>query len=93
MLLKLFINLLLTNNKYYFITIKYGDKIVVVSRTEIGIIKYFPDLIINQGTSGGHDPKLHAGDIVLAEKVINIGAVKTERKEYEIQQMIKTEKL
>ena len=70
-----------------------GNKTVIVSRTEIGIIKYFPDLIINQGTSGGHDPKLHAGDIVLAEKVINIGAVKTERKEYEIQQMIKTEKL
>ena len=81
-----------------------GDKTVVVSRTEIGITnasaattlgitKYSPDLIINQGTSGGHDPKLHAGDIVLAEKVINIGAVKTERKEYEIQQMIKTEKL
>ena len=93
MLLKLFINLLLTNNKYYFITIKYGDKIVVVLRTEIGIIKYFPDLIINQGPSGGHDPKLHAGDIVLAEKVINIGAVKTERKEYGIQQMIKMEKL
>lgn len=72
-----------------------GDKTVVVSRTEIGItnasaattigiIKYSPDLIINQGTSGGHDPKLHAGDIVLAEKVINIGAVRTERKEYGI---------
>ena len=70
-----------------------GDKIVVVSRTEIGITnasaattlgitKYSPDLIINQGTAGGHDPKLHAGDIVLAEKIVNIGAVRTERKEY-----------
>ena len=47
-------------------------------------MKYSPNLIINQGTSGGHDPKLHAGDIVLAEKVINIGAVRTERKEYGI---------
>ena len=72
-----------------------GNKTVIVSRTEIGItnasaattigiMKYSPNLIINQGTSGGHDPKLHAGDIVLAEKVINIGAVRTERKEYGI---------
>lgn len=72
-----------------------GNKTVIVSRTEIGItnasaattigiMKYSPNLIINQGTSGGHDPKLHTGDIVLAEKVINIGAVRTERKEYGI---------
>lgn len=72
-----------------------GNKTVIVSRTEIGItnasaattigiMKYSPNLIINQGTSGGHDPKLHAGDIVLAEKIINIGAVRTERKEYGI---------
>lgn len=69
-----------------------GDKIVVVSRTEIGITnaaastaigieKYNPDLIINQGTAGGHDPELHAGDIVLADKIVNFGAVRTERKE------------
>lgn len=72
-----------------------GDKTVVVSRTEIGITnasaattlgitKYSPDLVINQGTSGGHDPKLHSGDIVLADKIVNIGAVRTERKEYGI---------
>lgn len=72
-----------------------GDKIVVVSRTEIGITnasaattlgitKYSPDLVINQGTSGGHDPELHSGDIVLADKIVNIGAVRTERKEYGI---------
>lgn len=72
-----------------------GNKTVIVSRTEIGItnasaattigiMKYSPNLIINQGTSGGHDPKLHTGDIVLAKKVINIGAVRTERKEYGI---------
>lgn len=72
-----------------------ANKTVVVSRTEIGItnasaattigiIKYSPDLVINQGTSGGHDPNLHTGDIVLADKVVNIGAVRTERKEYGI---------
>ncbi|MGL6169397.1 MAG: 5'-methylthioadenosine/S-adenosylhomocysteine nucleosidase, partial [Fusobacteriaceae bacterium] len=35
-------------------------------------------------TSGGHDPKLHTGDIVLAQSTVNIGAMRTERKEYGI---------
>lgn len=71
---------------------KIGNKVVVVSRTEvgltnasastvIGIQKYSPTLIINQGTSGGHDSKLHTGDIVIGKKMINIGAMRTERKE------------
>lgn len=72
---------------------KIGEKDVVVSQTEvgitncaaattIGIMKYNPTLIINQGTAGGHDPKLHAGDIVLAKDIINIGAFRTEFKDY-----------
>ena len=36
--------------------------------TAIGISRYQPRIIINQGTSGGHDPKLNVGDIVLGEK-------------------------
>ncbi|WP_410207709.1 5'-methylthioadenosine/S-adenosylhomocysteine nucleosidase [Fusobacterium sp.] len=74
---------------------KIGDKDVIVSRTEvgianaaasttIGILKYSPTVIINQGTAGGHDPKLHAADIVLAKKIINMGAFRTEPKEYGI---------
>lgn len=70
-----------------------GDKEVIVSRTEVGITnasaattiaieKYKPTIIINQGTAGGHDPKLHSGDIVLAKEIINFGAIRTERKEY-----------
>lgn len=65
---------------------------VVVSRTEVGLVNasaattigimtYHPTLIINQGTSGGHDPKLHQGDIVLGTKIINIGSMRTEKKE------------
>ncbi|AVQ21614.1 5'-methylthioadenosine/S-adenosylhomocysteine nucleosidase [Fusobacterium necrophorum] len=72
-----------------------GKNTVIVSRTEIGLTnasaattlgieKYSPTIIINQGTSGGHDPKLHSGDIVLAKATVNIGAVRTERKEYGI---------
>ncbi len=62
---------------------------VVVSRTEVGLsnaaastaigIEYFkPKYIINQGTSGGHDPKLYRGDIVIGETSFNMGAYKSE---------------
>lgn len=71
---------------------KIGNKQVVVSRTEVGLTNaaastaigietFSPTLIINQGTSGGHDNTLHAGDIVLGEKIINMGSMKSNRKE------------
>ncbi|UJF18516.1 5'-methylthioadenosine/S-adenosylhomocysteine nucleosidase [Vibrio sp. SS-MA-C1-2] len=64
---------------------------VVVSRTEVGIAnaaasttlavtEFSPAMIINQGTSGGHDPKLYRGDIVLAEKSFNMGSYRSEFK-------------
>ncbi|MEC7118609.1 MAG: 5'-methylthioadenosine/S-adenosylhomocysteine nucleosidase [Pseudomonadota bacterium] len=46
--------------------------------TAIAIEKYQPIAIINQGTSGGHDPKLKVYDIVLGQHSANIGAFKTE---------------
>lgn len=69
-----------------------GKHEVIVSRTEVGLVnataattigieKYKPTIIINQGTSGGHDFSLHTGDIVLGTDIINIGAIRTERKE------------
>ena len=36
-----------------------------------------PIAIINQGTSGGHDPDLHVYDIVLGKYTTNIGAFRT----------------
>lgn len=45
--------------------------------TAIAIERYQPIAIINQGTSGGHDPSLHVFDIVLGKHVVNIGAFKT----------------
>ena len=41
--------------------------------TAVAIERYAPIAIINQGTSGGHDPLLHVGDIVLGKRVLNIG--------------------
>ncbi|MEC3884004.1 5'-methylthioadenosine/S-adenosylhomocysteine nucleosidase [Halobacillus sp. HZG1] len=45
--------------------------------TAIAIEKFDPAAIINQGTSGGHDPDLHVFDIVLGERTVNIGSLKT----------------
>lgn len=61
---------------------------VIVSRTNKGtanaaaatmlaIERYRPLAIINQGTSGGHDPALKVFDIVIGTEAVNIGAFKT----------------
>lgn len=48
--------------------------------TAIAIERYRPIAIINQGTSGGHDPSLAVGDIVLGKKTVNIGNFKTKHR-------------
>ncbi|RDV24693.1 5'-methylthioadenosine nucleosidase [Alteromonas aestuariivivens] len=48
--------------------------------TAIGIERYKPLAIINQGTSGGHDPKLQVGDIVLGKRAVNASNFKTPKK-------------
>lgn len=48
--------------------------------TAIAILKYQPCAVINQGTSGGHDPALNVFDLVLGQAVCNIGAFKTPKK-------------
>eukprot|EP01052_Picozoa_sp_SAG31_P017677 SAG31_NODE_1220_length_9296_cov_3.409046_3_plen_192_part_00 len=45
--------------------------------TAIALERYYPIAIINQGTSGGHDPSLRVGDIVLGKRVLNIGNLKS----------------
>jgi len=45
--------------------------------TAVAIEKYDPIAIINQGTSGGHDPELNVFDIVLGERTVNLGSLKT----------------
>ncbi|MCU4358278.1 5'-methylthioadenosine/S-adenosylhomocysteine nucleosidase [Acinetobacter ursingii] len=45
--------------------------------TAIAIERFKPIAIINQGTSGGHDPKLNVYDIILGKYATNIGAFKT----------------
>ena len=45
--------------------------------TAIAIERFHPGAIINQGTSGGHDPALHLYDIVLGASAVNIGAFRS----------------
>ena len=45
--------------------------------TAVGIERYSPACVINQGTAGGHDPALQVGDIVIGTKVAPIGNLKT----------------
>lgn len=42
--------------------------------TTLAIQEFNPSAVIFQGTSGGHNPAYHQGDIVLGENIINIGA-------------------
>lgn len=44
--------------------------------TSIGIIKFNPDIVINQGIAGAHREDLHIGDIVIGEECCNINAYK-----------------
>jgi adenosylhomocysteine nucleosidase len=48
--------------------------------TAVAIERYKPIAIINQGTSGGHDPSLFVGDIVLGERTVNQTNFKTLKK-------------
>lgn len=41
----------------------------VSSSLTYGVQAYNPELVIIQGTMGGHNPELHQGDIVLGEKI------------------------
>ncbi|MEH7014558.1 5'-methylthioadenosine/S-adenosylhomocysteine nucleosidase [Neobacillus niacini] len=65
-------------NNYPVIVMKTGKGMEnAAAATALAIEKYQPIAIINQGTSGGHDPSLNVFDIVLGERTTNIGSLKT----------------
>lgn len=45
--------------------------------TALAIERFAPCAVLNQGTSGGHAPDLHTGDLVIGETVVNLGAWRT----------------
>ncbi|MGD6962469.1 5'-methylthioadenosine/S-adenosylhomocysteine nucleosidase [Fictibacillus phosphorivorans] len=71
-----------TLNNYPVIVVKTGKGMEnTAAATAIAIEKYKPAAIINQGTSGGHDPSLNVFDIVLGKRTVNLGSLKTPHKE------------
>jgi adenosylhomocysteine nucleosidase len=65
-------------NNYPVIVAKTGKGMEnTAAATAVAIEKYNPIAIINQGTSGGHDPSLNVFDVVLGKRTTNIGSLKT----------------
>lgn len=59
--------------------VKVGE-INAAAATTAGILKYNPDVIIIQGTAGGHSPLVHRGDIVIGHRLINAACMLSEKK-------------
>jgi adenosylhomocysteine nucleosidase len=77
-----------TLGAWTFWTGSIGSKSVVISRTEVGPInaagatalgieKFHPAAVINQGTAGAHNVNLALWDIVVGEKTTDYGAFKS----------------
>ena len=69
-----------------------GPQQVVVSQTKVGttnaaaatllgIQRFSPAVIINQGTAGGYPAWLHRGDLIIGATITNAGAVNAARRE------------
>ena len=78
--------IVVSNYTFYKGTI--NDNEVIISLSKVGLIhtsssltiaiqKFNPRCIINTGIAGATDEKLHIGDIVIADKVININSYRT----------------
>ncbi|WP_281658632.1 5'-methylthioadenosine/S-adenosylhomocysteine nucleosidase [Halobacillus sp. Cin3] len=71
-----------TVDDYPVIVMKTGKGMEnTAAATALAIEKFTPAAIINQGTSGGHDPELNVFDIVLGERTVNLGSLKTGSRE------------
>ena len=55
--------------------------IYAAGATAVGIEKFHPRVVINQGIAGSHCESLHVGDIVVGESCIHIHNLKTPPRE------------
>jgi adenosylhomocysteine nucleosidase len=53
----------------------------VAAATAIAVEHFHPAAIVNEGTAGGHDPRLQVYDIVLGTYAVNLGSFKTGRRD------------
>lgn len=75
-------------NGYSFYKCAYNGINIIISLTKIGIIhstiatmiginEFKPDVIINQGTAGGHTRNIKVGDIIIGEKAVYLNNPRT----------------
>lgn len=71
---------------------RYAGLDLVVSRTEVGTVsaaaatvlgiqRFAPSLVLNQGTAGAHRPDLHVGDIVVGRTCVAIQSILMPKRE------------
>lgn len=53
----------------------YQGMVNAASATSLALVYFAPKAVVNQGIAGGHDPDFHLGDIVIAERVVPMGAM------------------
>lgn len=53
----------------------YQGMVNAAAATSLALVHFAPRAVINQGIAGGHDTRLHRGDIVLGERVVPMGAM------------------
>ncbi len=56
----------------------YQGMVNASADTTLGLTYFAPKAVINQGIAGGHDTRVHLGDIVIGERVVPMGAVMQE---------------
>ncbi len=64
-----------SQNEPVIISRTYQGEVNASAATVLGITSFAPKAVINQGIAGGHDKKLHVGDLVIGERVVPMGAV------------------
>ena len=79
------------NNIYTFYEGEFLENQIVLVSSNIGIInsaaaitlgieKYNPNVIINEGTAGGYGKSIHRGDIVIGKNAVNITTMETSKR-------------
>ncbi len=68
---------------YMFYMTEFAGQKLIISKTEVGMIntaiattialeRFNPDLVISQGSCGGHTHHIHRGDMLICDKAVNM---------------------
>jgi len=71
------------NNRKIVISQTLVGVVNATTATTIGILKFHPDVVINQGIAGAHRTDIHTGDIIIGKECCNINAYEMPMKKKE----------